>query len=79
MLLAQNLSTSTKELENALSVSKIKSDLSLQERIQNAVNTYSEESNNTAVLLLVSKEGKDYKASAGLADKENKRKVKTEN
>jgi D-alanyl-D-alanine carboxypeptidase len=64
MLLSQDLNTSK--------------ELSLQEKVQNAVNTYSQESNNTAVFLLVSKEGKTYKASSGLADRESKRKVKTD-
>ena len=65
-------------LGGALSVSKAETELSLQQKVQNAVNAYSKESNNTAVLLLVSKEGKTYKASAGLADRKSKRKVKTD-
>ncbi len=48
-------------------------------KIQNSVEEmtafYSQEMNNTAVLLLVEKEGKRYKAAAGLADRESQRRV----
>ncbi len=51
---------------------------SLQQQIQNAVNIYSKGYNDTAVLLLMSRDGKTYKASAGYADRKSKRKAKTD-
>ncbi len=50
----------------------------IQRYITNAVKLYSKEMNNTAVLLLVKKEGETYKASAGLADRESNRVIKTD-
>jgi len=50
----------------------------IETALQEVVSFYSKETNNTAVLLMVSKEGKNYKASAGLADRESGRKVKSD-
>jgi len=47
----------------------------IQSTVEEVVAFYSQEMNNTAVLLLVEKEGKRYKAAAGLADRESQRKV----
>ena len=57
-------------------ISKSSTTREAQTAIQNIVNYYSKETNNTAISLLVSKNDKTYKASAGLADRENGRKVK---
>jgi D-alanyl-D-alanine carboxypeptidase len=46
--------------------------------LQNVVDYYSKETNNTAILLLLAKEGKSYKAAAGLADRESGRSVKSD-
>ena len=48
----------------------------IETALQEVVAFYSKETNNTAILLLVSKEGKNYKASAGLADRESGRNIK---
>jgi len=50
----------------------------IETALQKVVSFYSKETNNTAILLLVSKEGKNYKASAGLADRESGRSVKAD-
>ena len=50
---------------------------SVQMVVQKAVDNYSKEMNNTAILLLVSKENKTYKASAGFADRKHEIKVNT--
>ena len=49
-----------------------------EKKFQDVVSNYSKEANNTAILLLVSKEGKTYKASAGLTDREDRRNIKTD-
>ena len=63
-----------KELADPFSLSKTKKQVTLQD----IVNIYSEETNNTAVLLLVHKKGKSYKVSSGIADRESKRRIKTD-
>ena len=50
----------------------------MQKQVNDAVRIYSEEHNNTAVWLLVEKNGKQYKAAAGLADREHHITVKSE-
>ena len=50
----------------------------MQKQVNDAVRIYSDEHNNTAVWLLVEKNGKVYKAAAGLADREQHITVKAE-
>jgi len=56
----------------------VKATPDFQSIVQKTVTTYSKEMNNTAVLLLIEKQGKTYKASAGLADRVQKRSIKTD-
>ncbi len=51
---------------------------SIQDSITKAAQVYSKEYNNTGVLLLYRHKGQTYKASAGLADREANRSVKTD-
>ncbi|HHO65381.1 MAG TPA: class A beta-lactamase-related serine hydrolase, partial [Epsilonproteobacteria bacterium] len=50
----------------------------MQKQVNDAVNIYSEEHNDTGIWLLVEKNGKQYKAAAGLADREHNITVKPE-
>ena len=58
--------------------SKAKEEFNLQVTVQKTVDLYSKENNDTAILLLLSKDGKTYKASAGLADRKRKKEVQTD-
>ena len=49
----------------------------IQTKIQKAVDIYSQETNNTAIMLLFSRGGKTYKASAGLANRAEKKEINT--
>ena len=50
----------------------------IQDTIDKAAHIYSKEFNNTGVLLLYRHDGKNYKSSAGWADRKSKRKIKTD-
>ncbi len=50
----------------------------MQKQVNDAVRIYSGEHNNTGIWLLVEKNGKEYKAAAGLADREHNITVKPE-
>ena len=52
--------------------------MKIETALQKVVSFYAKETNNTAILLLVSKEGKNYKAAAGLADRKSGRQVKSD-
>ncbi|KYJ85714.1 serine hydrolase domain-containing protein [Sulfurovum riftiae] len=50
----------------------------LQKTVQSTVTIYSEESNNTGILLLTEEKGSTFKASAGLADRKSKEEIHTD-
>ena len=50
----------------------------IKDVLDDVVSSYSKETNNTAILLLIHKDGKSYKAAAGLADRKNKHSIKVD-
>jgi len=52
-------------------------EVNIEKTLQTIVSFYSKETNNTAILLLVSKGDKTYKASAGLANRESGETIKS--
>ena len=53
-------------------------EIQIQEAVNAVVASYSKETNNTAILLLLAKDGKSYQAAAGLADRAHGRQVKSD-
>ena len=53
-------------------------EIQIQEAVNAVVASYSKQMNNTAILLLLAKDGKNYQAAAGLADRADGRQVKSD-
>jgi len=53
-------------------------EIKIETALQEVVSIYSKEMNNTAILLLLSKEGESYQAAAGLANRETGCKIKSD-
>ena len=56
----------------------VSKEIQIQEAVNAVVASYSKETNNTAILLLLAKDGKSYQAAAGLADRAHGRQVKSD-